>query len=46
MASDDVAERIHVVPLFGREHDSSAECWCQPEQDIETPLIFIHHPEQ
>jgi len=21
---------VHVVPLFGREHDSSPQCWCVP----------------
>ena len=23
-------ERIHVYPLFGREHLDSPQCWCSP----------------
>jgi hypothetical protein len=44
MDDDDL---IHVYPLFGREHVTSGrECWCQPEPDIEQPLVLIHHAEQ
>ncbi|CAN5815546.1 hypothetical protein BH20PSE1_BH20PSE1_01220 [soil metagenome] len=39
-------EEIHVIPEFGREHECSPCCWCDPERDVEEPLVLIHHPEQ
>ena len=27
-------ERIHVYPLFGREHLDSPQCWCCPWLDF------------
>lgn len=38
-------DNIHVVPMFGKPHESSPDCWCEPEQDEEEPLVWIHHPE-
>ena len=34
---------IHVLPCFGRRHDASIVCWCQPEPDEEVPEVWIHH---
>ena len=24
---------MHVMPTYGRDHDSSRDCWCYPEPD-------------
>lgn len=24
---------VHVYPTYGREHDTSCQCWCEPELD-------------
>jgi hypothetical protein len=40
------AEEVHVVPLVGREHELSAECWCHPEPDPEFPNLLVHNLEQ
>lgn len=38
---------LHVVPGFGREHDSSAGCWCRPSVEFEEGdgRMYVHHPE-
>jgi len=36
---------IHVVPLMGKKHTLSKDCWCHPEQDAEEPTLFIHNLE-
>ena len=36
---DDVLE---VIPLFGREHIHSTECWCNPHWDTKAPKLLIH----
>ena len=34
----------HVMPVNDlREHESNAQCWCNPTQDEEEPSIYIHH---
>lgn len=42
----------HVMPCYGREHDSNPECWCCPEPLPETldrkeywATIWIHREE-
>jgi hypothetical protein len=35
---------VHVVPVGDlREHDASTTCWCNPTQDDEEPLVWVHH---
>lgn len=35
---------IHVVPRGDlRMHDLEVDCWCKPEQDLESPEVFIHN---
>ena len=36
---DDVLE---VIPLFGKKHKHSTECWCQPHWHNETINLLIH----
>jgi hypothetical protein len=38
-----MAELVHVYPLFGRAHECSLECWCQPDEDAG---VVIHNVEQ
>jgi hypothetical protein len=39
-----MVERIHVIPLLDlREHESSADCWCKPTEDDDSPGVFVHH---
>lgn len=41
---------LHVVPLFGREHDESERCWCRPTKETRHPHtgepfsapLFVH----
>jgi hypothetical protein len=41
----DVAPYRHVYPTWGRKHDLSPKCWCNPEVDTERPEVLIHNPE-
>jgi hypothetical protein len=35
---------IHVVPVDDlREHDIRNTCWCNPTQDEQEPLLWVHH---
>lgn len=34
---------IHVYPLFGREHEATVNCWCQPKPLPDEPRVFLHH---
>ena len=38
---DEEIERVHVYPLFGREHEISLDCWCHPLFDEEAPELEI-----
>jgi hypothetical protein len=39
-----VSEAVHVVPVDDlRDHVCTAQCWCQPTQDEEEPLLYVHH---
>lgn len=31
MEESELEEPIHTMPLFGRAHTCSRECWCHPE---------------
>lgn len=41
---------IHVMPMFGRAHETSAECWCSPMLDNadaykrgeHASLLYVH----
>jgi hypothetical protein len=36
--------RWHVIPRDDlRDHEDSADCWCKPQEDDETPGLFIHN---
>lgn len=36
--------QAHVVPSGDlRQHISGPACWCKPEEDWETPDLFIHN---
>ncbi len=44
-------EDIHVMPTFGKPHESSSVCWCQPKVDPATlderiycKRVWIHEP--
>lgn len=39
-------KNIHVILKFGRKHEPSDNCWCNPVQDNESPLVWVHRPEQ
>jgi len=30
----------HVMPTYGREHETSPKCWCTPDVDEETAKKF------
>jgi len=35
---------LHVLPLDDlREHEPSRECWCNPQQDEEMPVLWVHN---
>lgn len=37
-------EYHHVIPIDDlREHISYTHCWCNPTQDEEEPLVWLHH---
>lgn len=37
------SDDIHVIPMDDyMEHSCSRDCWCQPEEDEEKPLVVIH----
>lgn len=40
----DFRETVHVVPLFGRTHVASYDCWCHPEPDTDgfDAPIWVH----
>jgi hypothetical protein len=42
MTEDD---NVHVIPVYGREHTLSADCWCCPVPDTEKPDMLIHRTE-
>jgi len=46
-AEEDVEERIHVYPLFGREHDleHGLDCWCHPVADCLEERVIVHNVE-
>ena len=34
---------IHVIPLNDlREHEASNECWCNPQDSVSEPGIWVH----
>lgn len=33
---------VHVVPLVGRIHDASCECWCVPGRDASDRRLIVH----
>ncbi len=41
-------DRIHhIIPTFGREHESNERCWCHPDVKFELDgAIIIHKAEQ
>lgn len=43
---EELIDHFHVVPLFGREHESSAKCWCGPKMEHENPdtgaQVWLH----
>ena len=37
-------ECVHVIPVDDlRDHTCDRGCWCQPTQDEEEPLLYVHH---
>jgi hypothetical protein len=40
---------LHVVPIHGREHNSSSECWCFPDVHdhdlLEDTVLWVHNLE-
>lgn len=36
---------VHIAPLFGRRHVTTAGCWCLPHLDAEDRRIIHHHEE-
>lgn len=47
----DIEPPIHVMPQFGKEHECTRDCWCEPvcENTLEVihgeaaALIYIHN---
>lgn len=39
-------DRVHLYPLFEREHDMSLDCWCKPEPVAETNGELVIHRNQ
>jgi hypothetical protein len=34
----------HVIPVLDlRNHESSKDCWCKPQQDDENESLWIHN---
>jgi hypothetical protein len=34
----------HVIPNNDlRDHESSKDCWCHPDEETETPGLWVHH---
>ncbi len=46
-AEEDLEQRIHVYPVFGRDHvtDCGLDCWCHPTVDVFEPALIIHNVE-
>lgn len=44
---DEGVPALHVIPMFGRNHESSWDCWCGPEAEWDggVPLWVhkVHH---
>jgi len=34
---EELIDIFHVMPLFGREHECSTDCWCNPKMEFENP---------
>lgn len=46
LEQSDVQNRVHVYPLFGREHNLDGdECWCHPEPDLYYENVVVHNVE-
>lgn len=35
---------LHVMPMYGNEHESSPRCWCKPRIDYRGPVgrVWVH----
>lgn len=42
-ADDD--DLVHVMPNYGRTHEHSKRCWCQPDSSRLWPHLVIHNTE-
>jgi hypothetical protein len=42
---DESVDGWHVIPLNDlKEHECSADCWCEPTLDDEAEgLVYVHH---
>lgn len=43
---DDHPALVHVIPLFGREHEARRTCFCRPRLDGKAApsVLYIHEP--
>lgn len=38
----DRSDDLHVMPTYGRQHETTVLCWCQPERDHDAPAVVVH----
>lgn len=41
-AGSDQDGDAHVMPMYGREHETTVRCWCHPTRDDEEPGLVVH----
>lgn len=44
-AKEPTPDDVHCMPLYGREHVCSVECWCDPKLDYVGPSgaqLWLH----
>lgn len=39
---DDSDDDVHVMPTWGREHETSVCCWCGPVRDEDVRAVVVH----
>ena len=39
---DEVTDEVHVMPSYGKEHETTPECWCYPVPDDDVPGVWVH----
>lgn len=42
---DDDDGDVHVMPTYGRAHETSVRCWCHPVRDESEARVVVHREE-